>query len=576
MITARRMMSIARLVLVAGLASTIVVSTSRAAAAATGTLLLEVPVRWPGGARVNAPASNAQVLVNGVTTTADVAGVLTWAGTNAATVQPRLQTAQIQVANAAGLAATTSLTLNPGSAVSWSATAIETVDAQLSAFIHAEKARAYCKTFAPTLDYLDGAIAVFVNRSTACDAHADGTNLFFGVGAATCENPARVADVVYQMFGANLYSHAVAAAGLPEDGPLRLAAGDYLAATMTGNPGIAPGLDRTATPARTIDPTGREYVWPADTGDDVTESLIASGAWWDLRKLLVTKMGAAAGAAKADQLFYASIQAFGIGTEMYSLMVAADDDDANLDDGTPDLCEIKQALKPHGLVTRATVTAAPNFTRVVPPNPTGFDVSLRLMGVSSCAVDGLSSATLRSRIGTDVSTTVDTAMTYDASTTSVSGHLASEPPGTSVTYQVVLALADATTITLPGTGFYLLTVQATATPTPRPTARMALRRTLRSDIDDARADAVAEGGMPGDAGVAPLDAAADAPASGDASAPADARADGGGSDGPNVSRRSSGCGCAVVGPRPEPFAALLTLMAAVLVGRRRRRSRVRR
>lgn len=211
-------------------------------------------------------------------------------------------------------------------------------------------------------------------------------------------------------------------------------------------------------------------------------------------------------------------------------------------------------------------------------------MSLPLTQLSPCAYDGFSSAKLRSYIPPDAAIPVDVPMTYDAATTTVSGHLASQPAGTSVGYKVAVTLADGTTATFPRNGYYLLIVE-TDSNLDAGVDGVGDAATDVVGLDGARADAVADEGAPMDAGTdaaedavsSPLDAAGDVPASGDASPSSDARADAAASDGRGASPKSSGCGCAVASASQEPFAALLlTLAVAALVSRRRRRAHARR
>jgi hypothetical protein len=100
------------------------------------------------------------------------------------------------------------------------------------------------------------------------------------------------------------------------------------------------------------------------------ESYIASSAVWDLKDLLVTSAGSAdAGYAAMQQLWYNSLfptkSAYQVAsggqcnpsaavngcgaTNWYTVLLAVDDDDGNLGNGTPNGCRIWQAFNDHGI-----------------------------------------------------------------------------------------------------------------------------------------------------------------------------------------------------------------------------------
>src|SRR5262249_14545357 len=119
---------------------------------------------------------------------------------------------------------------------------------------------------------------------------------------------------------------------------------DYLAATITNDPAMGRGFFKSSAPLRHIDPVGMEHTWPRDVAGPHYTGLIFSGAMWDLRKLLVEKYGQEAGVALADRLWYATLQrATGI-PSTYVEVLAEDDDDGDLSNGTPNICDINAAF----------------------------------------------------------------------------------------------------------------------------------------------------------------------------------------------------------------------------------------
>jgi hypothetical protein len=108
------------------------------------------------------------------------------------------------------------------------------------------------------------------------------------------------------------------------------------------------------------------------------ESLIASSANWDLAQALVARHGTTAGWAQMDKIWYASLtpskSAYRVASggkcntaatvdgcgsnNWYTVFLAADDNDGNLANGTPNACRIWDAYNAHGIAcgTRPTCT----------------------------------------------------------------------------------------------------------------------------------------------------------------------------------------------------------------------------
>src|SRR5690606_20747905 len=79
------------------------------------------------------------------------------------------------------------------------------------------------------------------------------------------------------------------------------------------------------------------------------EGRIIGGALWDLRKLLVAKLGSTTGIAHTDRIWYEATRRAVDIPSMYVEALIVDDDDGDLANGTPNGCEINAAFGPHGL-----------------------------------------------------------------------------------------------------------------------------------------------------------------------------------------------------------------------------------
>ena len=147
------------------------------------------------------------------------------------------------------------------------------------------------------------------------------------------------------------------------------------------------GLNGIACPYNRPD-TGTAYRGPMGW-EGHCESYIASTANWDLAQALVTRFGTADGYTAMDRIWYGSLtpskSAYRIASggtcnvnatvdgcgsnNWYTVFLAADDDDGNLSNGTPNACRIWDAFNAHGIAcgTRPACSGdAPDFTLNVP------------------------------------------------------------------------------------------------------------------------------------------------------------------------------------------------------------------
>lgn len=413
---------------------------------ANGTVLYNAPVRRPGAQRQDYPALFADQTVDGAAVTSDAAGVVTWPTESTASVLAGVSGTRVRVQNDGGGEATQLLSLAPGGTAVWNAANEETIDSQVSVFVHAHEVRDYAKLIAPNLGWLNTKVQATVNIADVCNAFSDGSSINFFLAGSGCENTGRLADVVYHEFGHSLHAQSILQGVGAFESALSEGVSDYLAATITGDSGMGRGFFFTDDPLREIDPPGEEATWPDDiSGDPHATGLIIAGALWDLRKALVEKLGEAAGVAQADHLYYeATRRSVDIPT-MYAEALAADDDDGDISNGTPNACEIAATFGAHGL---RAIEAELTGLSVAPPSVAGFDVSLTVNGFfPGCPGEAVDSATLRWRPRADPGKGGDLPMSQTGSL--LEGTIPSQADGTVVEYQVDIALGDGAKLVFP-------------------------------------------------------------------------------------------------------------------------------
>ncbi len=413
---------------------------------ASSSVLMRVPERAPTyGMRVDAPAVLASVNFEGTAGVTNELGGLSWMGSDPTPIELFLTSSRVRVWSDTTAEASLLVALADATPFVWDASDDEVVDAQLSAFVHSEKIREFARGFAPQQSFLNTQIKATVNIDDVCNAYSDGTTINFYMSSDACENTGRLADVIYHEFGHSLHYHAIIEGVGAFDGALSEGFGDYLAATTTGDPATARGFFKDSDPLRHIDPPNKEHRWPDDLVGEVHEDgLIVAGALWDMRTELIDKLGAAEGALLANTLFYQGMRRAVDTPTMYLEVLAADDDDGDLTNGTPNVCEINRAFELHGLRSRGTSSSS---LGVVPLSTAGYEVEVALTGLyPQCPEDVVLGGTLtwRDRESPSSSGQVELA----SSPTGFFGTIPEQPAGTVVKYRIDVELAG-NTVSLP-------------------------------------------------------------------------------------------------------------------------------
>ena len=359
-----------------------------------GTVAFDAVERWPGRPRAIYPAPTLEVSVGGTAGMTGADGSVTWNGTAPVQVRTTVTGPLANVENVAGEAASTTLSVSDAGMGVWSPGNSRELDAQLSTYVHAHKVKEYSRSFAGDLAFLDEQLPVRVNIDDECNAFSDGNSINFFLASEQCENTGTLADVVYHEFGHSLHAHAIVEGVGFFDRAFSEGLSDYLAATITDDSGMGRGFFKSDEPLRQLDPPNYEYAWPRDVAQIHYTGQIFGGAMWDLRAALIVDKGREAGIALADQLFYAAVQrAPSIPATLVEIL-AEDDDDGDLSNGTPNECTIRNAFGKHGLRTIGGALAAES---VVPASSeaTTMPVTLSLAGVDVRCGDEISEVKLQ-------------------------------------------------------------------------------------------------------------------------------------------------------------------------------------
>lgn len=368
---------------------------------ANGRVLYNVPVRYPGKPRASLPATRMKVTIGGTEVVTSGTGAVTWSPDSPQTLITSLTGELVTIVNKSGMAvASATLTISPGQDAVWDASGTATDDAQVTAAVHAGLAKEYVRSFAPTLPILDQVLVTNVNVNAVCNASYDtqNKNLNFYRSSSQCENTGRLADVIYHEFGHAMHHASIIEGVGAMDGALSEGLSDFLAVSITEDPGMGRGFFYNDTALRHLDPEGKEPRWPEDVGEIHKTGIIIGASLWDLRKALIVSMGRTAAIPHVNRIFHAvAKRASDIPTALVEVL-AADDDDGNLANGTPNECTILSEFGKHGLRSVTGISTSPGS--VVAGAGGTAPVTVTLLGRSPrCASDAVSSVEITWRPG---------------------------------------------------------------------------------------------------------------------------------------------------------------------------------
>ncbi len=220
--------------------------------------------------------------------------------------------------------------------------------AERDVFYHVNLVRDYVKAIDPNFDGVDYEMPANVNLAQTCNAFWDGFNVNFFLAGGGCANTGQIADVIYHEFGHGVTQFAYAP--VSPDGAMNEGMSDYLAATITNQPLIGLGFYGPGTYLRTCD-NNRQWPAPECGGEVHCVGEVMAACLWHMRENLITAIGDhAAAVAVSDHLFH--FAKYGHGTtfeDYYFDLLAVDDDNGTLLDGTPHAVPIIQAFDRHNV-----------------------------------------------------------------------------------------------------------------------------------------------------------------------------------------------------------------------------------
>lgn len=311
-------------------------------------------------------------------------------------------------------------------------TTADATQAEIDVYKFVHDVKAWGDTYAANVGWVANPVLATVNLGQTCNAYWDGDLNFFSSGGG-CNNTAQIADVVYHEWGHGFHNGSLR--GGRFDGSLSEGAGDTVAILLTQDPNMSPYFNQNNPNG--IRNLGPNRVYPRDIVREVHEDgLIFGGAMFDLMNLLQDDLGTGAGTAVTSEIFAGLLKGGPTIPDSYNEALVADDDDGNLQNGTPHVCQIDEAFGQHGLgagggSVGGIMTAIEQVEHVAAGQR--IPVSVELVSVSAgCEAVRADEGTLHWRVAGG---SWETSSMSNAGTT-VEGEIPGQPTGTIVEYYV--------------------------------------------------------------------------------------------------------------------------------------------
>ena len=421
-----------------------------------GTLAYRAVNRYPDLARSDRPVPRARITLNGAPQTTSASGQVSWGDNSSQTVATSVVGDLVAVVNMAtnGVLATTQLALGPDATAVWDASAKPEEDAQVQTYLNTNIAKEFARGLDPAMATLNDQITANVNIAQDCNAFFDGKAINFFHASKDCQNTGLIQDVVFHEYGHAVHTAEIINGVGAFDPAMSEGAADFLAVQITGDPKMGRGFFYTDKPLRDLDPDNAEARWPDDIGEIHKTGIIFGSTFWDLRKDLIAALGDDAGVALTKKLYVGALRrSINIPSSLIEVL-ATDDDDGNLANGTPHECAIRNAFGRHGLRTASGVVGAPAHLE----QPTlATTVHIELSGLAvrrtddlgeECSGDDLDHTEIDWK---PASATGPAAGTATAIKTGSQSYYAELPLATDdkILYQVKVVFKDGSTLTLP-------------------------------------------------------------------------------------------------------------------------------
>jgi hypothetical protein len=301
----------------------------------------QVDERTVGDAVVTLPASYLRLHSQRGSAMTDAGGAFAFRGqVGALIVTANLAGAYVAVRNVSGDSAKFVGMMRHERAYSLEWTEAHATPEERDVFRAATETNRFVATVFPDLAWIGRPVPANVNHPYTCNAYWNGTSINFFEAGRGCNNTGRIYDVVAHEWGHGLDD---AIPGGAIDGALGEFIGDLISFVQTGSPLLGPGFFVDGRPVRDLqDP--RFTCFDPDKREVHDAGHLLGTVVWDIRTDLI------AAGVTGEALKRLLLRPIAIGrarSQWYSAMLAVDDDDGNLANGTPHECLIYRQFEQH-------------------------------------------------------------------------------------------------------------------------------------------------------------------------------------------------------------------------------------
>lgn len=227
----------------------------------------------------------------------------------------------------------------------------------VNAYYHVNRVHDFMKGYYPTFTGMDIMLPTNVDLTTGtCNAFYNGSSINFYAAGGGCTSFSEIGDIIYHEYGHGIsdkfYQTHSPSGSTIINGALNEANSDIWAISITRNPILGQNCYTNAPNSfiRRYDQTPKIY--PQDiTGEVHGDGEIIAGAWWDV----AVNTGSVDTMTKLFTDVYYDTPDGPTGTEgivYHDVLISAlmsDDNDNNLNNGTPHFAEIVKAFAKHGI-----------------------------------------------------------------------------------------------------------------------------------------------------------------------------------------------------------------------------------
>jgi hypothetical protein len=317
------------------------------------------------GPMVSLPLRHLLFNVNGTNYNTDANGVGTVPG--AGPINATLTLSGLYCKIVTGANGTTSPTftangINNNDVVTYTASSPNATERHLTAYYHTNVVHDYMKTKYPTFTTMDIPLTTRIDRTDGtCNAFYNGSSINFYTTAGGCNALSQVNTVVYHEYGHGISNDFWDTNGSSFDnGGMGEGYSDVWSMCITKDPIVGQGfyINQPNSFIRRYDINPKVY--PQDLiGEVHADGEIIAGAWWDYAVNLSSSMPLSNAVDSMSDLYAASQYGLATGPDgtegqvYYDILIDAlqyDDDNNNINDGTPHFLPIVQAFAKHGIL----------------------------------------------------------------------------------------------------------------------------------------------------------------------------------------------------------------------------------